>query len=74
MSAFDITEISRKTKKGRSVKNTVIPPNFLIWKFCGKAQFPDSFGRIAGSGTFWETLCSKVIRILNGFLFQKIKT
>ena len=22
-------------------------PNFLVWKFCGKAQFPHSFGRIA---------------------------
>ena len=74
MSAFDITEISRKTKKGRSAKNTVILPNFLIWKFCGKAQFPDSFGRIASSGTFWETLCSKVVRISDGFLYHKIKT
>ena len=30
-----------------TVKNTVISPNFLVWKFCGKAQFPHSFGRIA---------------------------
>ena len=29
-----------------TVKNTVISPNFLVWKFCGKAQFPHSFGRI----------------------------
>ena len=28
-------------------KNTVITPNFLVWKFCGKAQFPHSFGRFA---------------------------
>ena len=28
-------------------KNTVISPDFLVWKFCGKAQFPHSFGRIA---------------------------
>ena len=28
-------------------KNTVISPNFLVWKFCGKAQFPHSFGRFA---------------------------
>ena len=27
-------------------KNTIILPNFLVWKFCGKAQFPHSFGRI----------------------------
>ena len=29
-----------------TAKNTVISPNFLVWKFCGKAQFPHSFGRI----------------------------
>ena len=28
-------------------KNTVISPNFLVWKFCGKAQFPHTFGQIA---------------------------
>ena len=27
--------------------NTIIPPNFLVWKFCGKAQFPQSFGRFS---------------------------
>ena len=25
-----------------TMKNTVISPNFLMWKFCGKAQFPHS--------------------------------
>ena len=25
--------------------NTVISPNFVAWKFCGKAQFPHIFGR-----------------------------
>ena len=30
-----------------TAKNTVISPNFLVWKFCGKAQFPHSFGRIS---------------------------
>ena len=30
-----------------TVKNAVISPNFLVWKFCGKAQFSHSFGRIA---------------------------
>ena len=25
--------------------NTVISPNFMVWRFCGKAQFPHSFGR-----------------------------
>ena len=27
-------------------KNRVISPNFLVWKFCGKAQFPHSFGEL----------------------------
>ena len=30
-----------------TLKNTVISPNFLVWKLCGKAQFPHSFGRFA---------------------------
>ena len=30
-----------------TAKNTVIPPDFLVWKFCGKEQFPHSFGRFA---------------------------
>ena len=29
-----------------TAKNTVISPNSLVWQFCGKAQFPHSFGRI----------------------------
>ena len=28
-----------------TVKNTVISPNFVVWKFCEKAQFPPSLGR-----------------------------
>ena len=30
-----------------TAKNTVISPNFLVQKFCGKEQFPHSFGRFA---------------------------
>ena len=30
-----------------TAKNTVISPDFLVWKFFGKAQFPYSFGQIA---------------------------
>ena len=30
-----------------TVKNTVISTNFLVSKFCGKAQFTHSFGRFA---------------------------
>ena len=26
-------------------KITVISPDFLVWKFCGKVQFPHSFGQ-----------------------------
>ena len=34
-----------------TAKNTIISPNFLVWKFCGKAQFPYNFGWIARSYT-----------------------
>ena len=30
-----------------TTKNTIVSTNLLVWKFCGKAQFPPSFGRIA---------------------------
>ena len=36
-----------KDGNGNTPKNTVISPNFLVCEFCGKAQFPHSFGRIA---------------------------
>ena len=44
-----------------TAKNTVISPDFLVWKFCGKAQFPHSFGRFARK--YAETV-----------LFRKIST
>ena len=28
-----------------TAKNTVILPDFLPWKFCGKGQYPQNFGR-----------------------------
>ena len=34
-----------------TAKNTVISPNFLVWKFCGKEQFPHSFGQFARNYT-----------------------
>ena len=37
-----------------TVKNTVISPNLLVWKFYGKAQFPHSFERITRN--YAETL------------------
>ena len=30
-----------------TAKNAVTSPNFLVWIFCGKAQFLHSFGRFA---------------------------
>ena len=38
---------SFKKLLSNTAKNIVISPDFLVWKFCGKAQFPYSFGRIA---------------------------
>ena len=32
------------SQNGITAKNIVISPNFLVWKFCGKAQFRHSFG------------------------------
>ena len=29
-----------------TAQNTVISPNFLMWKFFGKTQFSHSFGRM----------------------------
>ena len=40
-----------------TVKNTVISPNFLVWKFCGKAQFLRSFSDLPK--TMWK-LCLSV--------------
>ena len=44
-----------------TAKNTVISPDFLMWKFCGKVEFLHSFGRIARN--YAETV-----------LFSKIST
>ena len=32
-------------KKSSTAQNTVISSNFLVWKFCGKSQFPHSFDK-----------------------------
>ena len=37
------------TRGWHTKKNTVISPGFLVLKFCGKAQFPHSFGWFAVS-------------------------
>ena len=39
--------LSRRVAIDYTTKNTAISPNFLVWKFCGKAQFRDSLGRFA---------------------------
>ena len=44
-------------------KNTVISPNFLVCKFCGKAQFPHSFGRFAM--LFTKNLPFKNVKLKN---------
>ena len=36
--------LSLRVSVNYTAKNPVISPNFLVWKFCGKAQFPHSFG------------------------------
>ena len=51
----------RPLTKVCTAKNTVITPDFLVWTFCRKAQFPDSFGRFARN--YAETM-----------LFRKIST
>ena len=30
-----------------TAQNNEISPNFLVWKFCGNAKFPQNFRRIA---------------------------
>ena len=35
-----------------TAKNSVISPNFKMWKFCGKAQFQYSFGQISRNCAF----------------------
>ena len=52
-------------------KNTVISPNFLVWKFCGKAQFPHSFGRnYAETVPFHKISTPQEIRWNYGFFSQ----
>ena len=40
-------------------KNSVISPDFLVWTFYGKAQFPHSFGRFA-PGNFHTRKSSQI--------------
>ena len=42
------------TYNSTTAKNTKLSPNFMIWEFCAKAQFPHSFDRFARN--FTETV------------------
>ena len=48
-SPLSIQELKSSDMDGATVtgKNTVVSPDFLVLKFCGKAQFPHSSGRFA---------------------------
>ena len=46
-------------EEANTAKNTVISPNFLVWKFCGKVQFLNHFGRF--SRNYAETVPSHKI-------------
>ena len=43
-----------ESSENYTAKNAVTSPDFVVWKFCGKAQFPHSFGRFARNSA--ETL------------------
>ena len=45
--------------KKYTAKNTAISPNFLVWKFCGKEQFPHSSGE--GENTVFFAVSAKVL-------------
>ena len=48
-----------------TAKNALISLNFLVWTFCGKAQFPQSFGRFArnsGETVHFRKICTPEIR------------
>ena len=40
-------DLRHERVKPVTAKNTAISPDFLVWEFCGKAQFPHSFRRFA---------------------------
>ena len=46
---FDATSLIFLVVSHETAKNIVISPDFLVWKFCGNAQFPHSFGQIASN-------------------------
>ena len=56
-----------------TVKNTVNSPNFLMWKFCRKAQFTHNFGNIIPGNLvkllyFWWWIKSRPFKLQTGIL------
>ena len=63
-----------------TAKNTAISPNFLVWKFCEKVQFPKSFEQFAQNfctrklskiTVFYKVKLAKLITYLDEFLPTK---
>ena len=55
-----------------TAENTVISRNFLVWKFCGKTQFPHSFRRFTRS--YAETVpFHKISTPENQVKFRKLR-
>ena len=54
-----------KINPGSAPENTVISPNFLVWKFCGMTQFPHSLmlERVFNSPLACNLKLRKVIHI-----------
>ena len=54
-----ILVIERSFLKAHIAQNTEISPNFLVWKFCENALFPQSFHKISTQGNlvkFWYSM------------------
>ena len=49
------------------VQYTVISPNLLVWKLCGKAQFPQSFERFGGNCAFTQNLHTRKLGEITAF-------
>ena len=52
-----------------TAKNPVISPNFLLWKFCGKAQFPEfhSCPKLCGNCAFPQNFHTRKLGQITGF-------
>ena len=67
--------IERSFLKVHIAWNTVISPNFLVWKICGYAQFPQSFGWITRNSTETVRFHKISLRVTMSFqIWRKAKT